>query len=480
MRVHQCREGWHLAQDPPRHGRGLDGEQLGEDEWSEGAEEAQEQEAPGPVNDRRVRSTRRVPGFPDLPSIPVEDRTIGRTFTDEKTGRSYRPSMFLTVTLPSYGKVIPGTGVPQNPHRYDYRRAALDALLFPRLVDRFWQNLRRTAGYRVQYFAAVEPQRRLAPHLHAAIRGAIPRQTLRAVVRATYAAIWWPPTDVVVYEGDRMPRWQADVRGYLDLETGTVLPTWDEALDGLDPDADPMHLLQFGTQVDIKGLLGGTPDSDRTVRYLCKYLTKSVADTYSKPPDAHDSDELNPTLVSYERHIDRLHDQVRWLPCSPTCANWIRYGVQPKDPGPGLIPGQCSSKAHDREHLGLGGRRVLVSRHWSGKTLAQHKADRAAVVREVLQAAGIDAPEAERLAADVLHDDGLPRFVWEDVPVLEHDYTATIAASLRQARQWREQYEHAKTVAAQRDSPPSWAVDSRSATESPTPSGCEVAMRGEH
>ncbi|WP_328823625.1 hypothetical protein [Microlunatus kandeliicorticis] len=27
--------------------------------------------------------------------------------------------------------------------------------------------------------------------------------------------------------------------------------------------------------------------------------------------------------------------------------------------------GDCSSKAHDREHLGLGGRRVLVSRQWS-------------------------------------------------------------------------------------------------------------------
>ena len=83
--------------------------------------------------------------------------------------------MFLTLTLPSYGKVS-STGAPLNPESYDYRRAALDALHFPKLVDRFWQNLRRCAGYKVQYFAAVEPQRRLAPHLHAAIRGAIPRR----------------------------------------------------------------------------------------------------------------------------------------------------------------------------------------------------------------------------------------------------------------------------------------------------------------
>jgi hypothetical protein len=64
---------------------------------------------------------------------------------------------------------------------------------------------------------------------------------------------------------------------------------------------------------------------------------------------------------SREAHIDRLHAEVRWLPCSPRCADWLRYGIQPDQPGPGLVPGRCSSKAHDREHLGCGGRRVLVS-----------------------------------------------------------------------------------------------------------------------
>jgi hypothetical protein len=99
---------------------------------------------------------------PDLPHVPVEDRTVGRSFTTSD-GKTYRPSMFLTLTLPSYGKIR--DGAPVNPDTYDYRQAALDAILFPRLVDRFWQNLRRVAGYKVQYFAAVEPQYRLAPHL---------------------------------------------------------------------------------------------------------------------------------------------------------------------------------------------------------------------------------------------------------------------------------------------------------------------------
>jgi hypothetical protein len=69
-------------------------------------------------------------------------------------GKTYRPSMFVTLTLGSYGRVT-AEGVPVDPERYDYRRAALDALHFPKLVDRFWQNLRRCAGYQV----------RTSPHL---------------------------------------------------------------------------------------------------------------------------------------------------------------------------------------------------------------------------------------------------------------------------------------------------------------------------
>jgi hypothetical protein len=270
-----------------------------------------------------------------------------------------------------------------------WAKLALDGLLFARLVDRFWQNLRRAVGYKVQYFAAVELQRRLAPHLHAAVRSAIPRATIKAVAKATYTAIWWRPIGDVVYENDYLPGWHEDLGGYLDPDTGVPLPTWDEALDELDElgdDAQPMHVLTLGSQVDIKGLLGGTPDSDRAVRYLCKYLAESIADTYTRPHDQQhdDAGEVDPDVLAYERHIDRLSREVRRLLCSPACNNWIRFSIQPKDAGPGLIPGQCPSKAHDREHLSLGGR-VLVSWQWSGKTLTQHRAYRAAVVRQVLQ-----------------------------------------------------------------------------------------------
>jgi hypothetical protein len=449
LRMTQCTEGWHRDDEPEDPDPDLEEDEQDDDDADE--DDTDEEE-------RRVRSTRHRQDVSDLPRVPVENRTVGRTFT-APSGVRYRPSMFVTLTLPSYGKVIPGRGVPVNPGRYDYRRAALDALHFPKLVDRWVQNLRRGAGYKVQHFSAVEPQRRLAPHLHTALRGAIPRQVVKAVTKGTYLQLWWPAFDKEVYV-DRFPLWDREEQCYRDPDTGLPLTTWRQALDALDSDDDarPLHVMRFGSQVDIKGIDGGSPDADRAVRYLTKYLTKAVAETYTDPEGEH-------VDAAYEAHIDRLHAELRYLPCSPECANWLRYGVEPKNPGPGLVPGYCASKAHDREHLGLGGRRVLVSRKWSGKTLTQHRADRAAVVRQVLQAAGVDVPEADRLSADVLHEDGQPRFVWDDLPLTGADYTEVLVASVMERRRWRAQYETAKQAALERDRPP---VDNCSATTNDT------------
>ena len=103
----------------------------------------------------------------------------------------FRPSLFITLTCPSYGRVD-HRGVPVDPARYAYDQAARDALTFAALFDRFIQNLRRYLGTEVQYFAAVEPQRRLAPHVHIALRGTIARSELRRVLAATYHQVWWP------------------------------------------------------------------------------------------------------------------------------------------------------------------------------------------------------------------------------------------------------------------------------------------------
>ncbi len=109
---------------------------------------------------------------------------------------------------------------------YGYRRAARDTLHFSKLVDRFVQNLRRVAGFDVQYFASVEPQRRLAPHLHVATRGTLPRAELRQIAAATYHQVWWPAADTVRYEGENLPVWEESIGGYVDMTTGQVLPTW--------------------------------------------------------------------------------------------------------------------------------------------------------------------------------------------------------------------------------------------------------------
>jgi hypothetical protein len=130
-------------------------------------------------------------------------------------------------------------------------------------------------------------------------------------------------------------------------------------------------------------VLAGSKDASRCIGYVTKYLTKHVSDCHP----AGTGDQV--------RHADRLADALRYEPCSPTCANWLRYGVQPKNPKPNMRPGACKGKAHRREYLGYAGRRVLVSRKWSGKTLADHRADRKNWLTETL---GLPATDPARYA----------------------------------------------------------------------------------
>jgi replication initiator protein RepSA len=429
LRATQCREGWHLEDEPDP---GPPAPDQTQEYWLTLRAEAQVQRdraeargeditvhdaligeldaeitragvrgtvtTHGPASDgqkaktRRVRSTRRRQDAPDLPRRKIAPRTVGRAFT-APNGKSYRPSMFLTLTCDSYGKVR-DDGTPADPGTYDYRRAARDALHFSALVDRFIQNLRRVLGYDAQYFGAVEPQRRLAPHLHMAIRGAIPRAVVRQVIAATYHQVWWPCADVVRYHGDHLPVWDEDLGTYLDPATGEVLPTWDQALDAIGPDDDPLHVARFGPKFHAEGVLAGSKDATRCIGYLTKYLTKQVADCHQADTDAQ------------RAHMDRLAGALRYEPCSPSCANWLRYGIQPKNARPGLRPGACKGKAHRPEHVGYAGRRVLNSRKWSGKTLADHRGDRKAWLVEML---GLEPPDPAR-------------YTWQVVTPSDRDY----------------------------------------------------------
>ena len=291
-------------------------------------------------------------------------RTIGKTYTSPD-GKTFRPSMFITLTCPSYGRV-PADGTPADPGAYDYQRAARDALHFAALFDRFIQNLRRFLGHDVQYFATVEPQRRLAPHLHIAIRGTLSRTELRQVLAATYHQVWWPPTDTVKHDETSLPVWHEPSRRLpRPRHRGTPAHLGQRSTRSASA-REPLHVARFGAKFDAQGVLAGSRDANRCIGYLTKYLTKHVSDCHQANSDAQ------------RAHADRLADALRYEPCSPTCANWLRYGVQPKNARAGLRPGRCKGKAHRREHLGYAGRRVLVSRKWSGKTLADHRGDRKA------------------------------------------------------------------------------------------------------
>jgi hypothetical protein len=344
---------------------------------------------------RRRRSTRRRADAPDLPRRKVENRTTGRVYT-APDGKTWRPSLFLTLTLPSYGKVRED-GTPVDPASYDYRAAAWDAVHFPRLLDRFWQNLRRAAGWNVQYAGAVEPQRRLAPHAHFAIRGTMARALVRTVASATYHQVWWPAATIPRYTPDRLPIWDEQSGTWVDPDIGQSLSTWDEALDVLDadPDAQPAHVVRFGPQLLAKGVLADTENANKWVRYITKYLTKHAA-------DCHDV-----STVRQLAHLERLWQELRHTPCTPRCPNWLLYGVQPKGAHAKMQPGRCRARVHQRATLGLGGRRVLVSRQWSGKTLADHRHDTRAWVRQLLGVTAdseADADEQDRSAS---------RFAWE-------------------------------------------------------------------
>jgi len=455
LRAGQCREGWHLEDEPITAPPPPDDYQrwlattladllASRDQAAEHGQDTADLDESitaftgelrrlgvrgslghtGKPKTRRKRSTRRRQDTPDLPRRKVTGRTLGRTFTAQD-GKTYRPSMFLTLTCDSYGPVR-DDGTPADPASYDYQRAARDAIHFAALLDRFIQNLRRFLGYDMQYFATIEPQRRLAPHAHIALRGTVSRADLRRVIAATYHQVWWPATHTVRYTGDQLPAWDDKRARYLDPATGELLPSWDDALDAIGPHDQPLHLARLGREFKGEGVLASSRDSARCIGYLTKYLVKDLGTCHVPDTDAqHD-------------HADRLVYALRFEPCSPTCANWLRYGITPKNPRQGLVPGYCTGKAHRPDHLGYAGRRVLVSRKWSGKTLADHRGDRKAWLMDTL---GLSA------TADTAS------YRWEKVTPSDSDYLPPPRRLLRVVAErmaWKHALDEARRLAQER------------------------------
>ncbi len=470
LRIAQCREGWHMESEPVDYKTDPTDKQIelltaradlvadyrqavddGDDENAAGIREVvadldQELRETGlrgrlpaldaKAKDRRKRSTRRRQDVPNLPRKKVEKRTVGKVFAGK-----HQPSMFVTLTMPSYGRINQdgattdqgepcSDGSPVNPGGYDYAGQARDIVFFSKLVDRWIQNLRRSIGWDAQYFATVEPQKRGAPHLHILIRGAISRDILKQVTAATYHQVWWPHFEPEnrIYGGEHQPVWDHRKATFVDPDDGRPLTYWDDALDQLDSvdDLEPAHTIRFGDQMDRKHIKGVVAEkAGRTIGYVTKYLVKSI------------SEIVEPRSDRAADHYDRLHAELRHVPCSPRCPVWLEYGIVPRGASDKTVPGRCKGKAHRRDTLGLPGRRVLVSRRWSGKTLPDHKADRAEFVRQLLASVGIEKPDTSHLKVTPVEPGD------KDRPLREHLIMGAIAKRSR----WRAEYLRARMAA---------------------------------
>ncbi|WP_344843230.1 replication initiator [Nonomuraea dietziae] len=192
------------------------------------------------------------------------------------------------------------------------------------------------------------------------------------------------------FDGETLPVWEDEV-GYLDPRTGEVLRDL-----GPSPRRPhrrgrrALHVLTFGDQVDAKGVLAGTPNADQVIRLPVQVPhqvdRRDLRPGQPAPEGSRRPDGGRPALRAVLAHLPEL----------------ARYGVQPKGAKPGQAPGQCRGKGHKPEHLGYPGRRVLVSRKWSNKTLTEHRADRRAWVLETPRSFGNrrHRPEPLHLATD--------------------------------------------------------------------------------
>ena len=169
-----------------------------------------------------------------------------------------------------------------------------------------------------------------------------------------------------------------DAETWCDPDSGAPPRSWDDAIDA-DPDTEPAHVIRFGTHMHAEGVTPGHKNVDRTIGYITKYITKSAADCHTVTTDRQ------------REHLERFWREPRVTPCSDRRANWLLYGIQPKKAHAKLRPGNRKGRVHQRSPLGIGGRRILVSRDWSGKNLADHRHDTRAWVRALLGvSAGVD------------------------------------------------------------------------------------------
>ena len=143
-----------------------------------------------------------------------------------------------------------------------------------------------------------------------------------------------------------------------------MLPTWDQALDAIGDEDEPLHVARFGAPVRRPGRARRIQGRQPVHR-----LPHQVPDQARRrlPPGRH-------RRPGRARRPARRRAAVRAVLADLRELAPLRHPAQERPARPAA--GRCKGKAHRREYLGYAGRRVLVSRKWSGKTLADHRADR--------------------------------------------------------------------------------------------------------
>ncbi|WP_336209584.1 replication initiator [Nonomuraea sp. LPB2021202275-12-8] len=279
-------------------------------------------------------------------------------------------------------------------------------------------------------------------------------QALLAVQAHTFHRVTVPDLDEVTPEQvGEVIQLAALLRGEEVRTTWTEI-TMTRGASGGPPPTDPEFsvLVASQVQVDLTGRQIGLDDVQRRVLYHHARPADPHALASAQPGDSirlvpgssaeatiavAPVGDLAPDDQTQREHAGRMVDALRFEPCSPGCPNWLRYGVQPKGAKPGMTPGRCHGKAHKPDHLGYAGRRVLVSRKWSNKTLAEHKQDRRTWVLEAL---------GQRDQPTDPH-----RYIWKPVPAGDANLAPLAVRLLRSVHERQRWRAHLDRLQAQAD-----------------------------
>ena len=193
------------------------------------------------------------------------------------------------------------------------------------------------------------------------------------------------------------------------------LPTWAEALDAIDADPDAAA----GARGPVRAAGQGQGRHRRQQGRRTARSATSPSTSPRPPPTATPPPPTRSATTSTGSGSNCGSPRAR--SGAPTgCST----ASSPRAPTPSCGPATARASVHQKATLGIGGRRVLVSRDWSGKTLADHRADAHAWVRALLGISHRRRPP--RPAADRATAAPAP-VAWEmarpgdpDLPPLEH------------------------------------------------------------